>query len=789
MPHPTSPRPFAWPTLVLALQCAFSARADGPPQPLKPQEQRAPAKPDPKPNSKPDRQPDSKAGANAASKPQQLDRVDVSGKASDDEARRASTAAKMVIGREELLRYGDSSISELMKRLPGVTTGGVAGRGGDIRMRGLAGGYTQILVNGERMPPGMSLETLPPEQVERIEVLRAPTAEFGAQAIAGTINIVLRQAPPKLANELRLGLAAENGNLRPTFNWSRNDKLDDKGVTTYNLTVNAQQSQFSNQSQGHSEIHDLRNGQDSVIDSHGHSENGNRSLSLNGRLQWKPSNRELLALTPYLSAGDGHSSNEFQRVQTPEPLPGDPLARYDRSQGHSRSRYAGGGFNGQWHTGVGTEGKLESSLGLGRFRSSFSSEGLEFKGQQQVRSRQDDGETRNGNWTLRSKLSQPLLDEHSAVAGVEAEGRQMRQERRCLENGASCDYLLDFGDQLDAGSRRVALYAQDDWNVGKRWSFYAGLRWEAIRTESTARNYVVSNTSRVATPLFHALYRLSDDPKKGRDQIRLSLTRSYRSPELNDLIARPGVNSLYPCPVAARCQSSNEFIYADYAGNPLLKPELATGLDLAYEQYLSMGGVLSANLFARRISNLVRRMTELETGLAWSDAPRWVSRPRNIGTATSTGLELEAKFRLDQFVSGALPINVRSNLSLYSSSVEGVPGPHNRLAQQPRYTANLGGDYRLKGVPLSLGASLNYTPVTTLQSTPQASTRSAKKQVLDGYANWAFDNNTALRLSATNLAQLDYQNDSYTVAPEKTVNTRNWGRTYTLWSLRLEMKV
>lgn len=106
---------------------------------------------------------------------------------------------------------------------------------------------------------------------------------------------------------------------------------------------------------------------------------------------------------------------------------------------------------------------------------------------------------------------------------------------------------------------------------------------------------------------------------------------------------------------------------------------------------------------------------------------------------------------------------------------QGVPGPHNRLAQQPRYITNLGGDYRLKGLPLSLGASLNVTPVTTLQSTPEASTRSARKQVLDGYANWAFDNNTALRLSATNLAPLDYQNDSYTVAPEKTVSTRNWG--------------
>ncbi|MDR7331238.1 TonB-dependent receptor [Roseateles asaccharophilus] len=759
--------------LCVALLLAMPALAQEPQTPAKKADEKAQVKP----NEKPD------------AKTEKLDRVDISGNASDDEARRASTAAKMVIGREELMRYGDSSVSELMKRLPGVTTGGVAGRGGDIRMRGLAGGYTQILVNGERMPPGMSLETLPPEQVERIEVLRAPTAEFGARAIAGTVNIVLRQAPPKLVNELRLGLATENGNVRPSFNWSRNDKLDDKGTTTYNLTVNAQQSDFSNEGRGRSEIHDLRNGLDSVIETRSSNENKNRSLNISGRLQWKPSNRELLAISPFLSAGRGDGQGSYERTITPAPLPGDPLSRFDRSSNRFTNRFSGGGLNGQWNTGIGKEGKLESSAMLGRFSNVFGNSTQEFKGAQPVHSRQDNGDMRNGNWSLRSKFSQPLMDEHSFVAGVETEGRRMRQQRSCMEDGQSCDYLLDFGDQLDAGSRRVAVYAQDDWSVGKQWSFYAGLRWEAITTESTAKNYVVSNTSRVLTPLFHALYKFSNDPKKSRDQIRLSLTRSYRSPELNDVIARPYVNSLYPCPTGQRCQATNEFIYSDFAGNPQLQPELATGLDLAYEQYLSKGGVLSANLFVRRISNLVRRLTVLETGVEWSDAPRWVSRPRNIGTAISSGLELEAKFRLDQFVDGALPINVRSNLSLYKSSVDDIPGPHNRLAQQPRFTANLGGDYRLKSLPLSLGASLNYTPVNTLQSTREAATRSSKKQVLDGYASWNFDINTALRLSATNAAPQDFSNDTFTAAPEKTVATRNWGKTYTVWTLRLEMKL
>jgi outer membrane receptor for ferrienterochelin and colicins len=72
-------------------------------------------------------------------------------------------------------------------------------------MRGLGNGYTQVLINGERPPPGFSIESLPPEQVERIEVMRGPVAEHSTQAIAGTINIVLREGYRQKDIQLRAG--------------------------------------------------------------------------------------------------------------------------------------------------------------------------------------------------------------------------------------------------------------------------------------------------------------------------------------------------------------------------------------------------------------------------------------------------------------------------------------------------------------------------------------------------------------------------------------------------------
>lgn len=108
--------------------------------------------------------------------------------------RRDDTASKIVVTREEIVKYGDTSVLDVLKRVPGVTVTGANGRGGEVRMRGLGSGYTQILINGERTPAGFTIDSLSPDVIERIEVLRTATAEFSTQSIAGTINIVLKKA-------------------------------------------------------------------------------------------------------------------------------------------------------------------------------------------------------------------------------------------------------------------------------------------------------------------------------------------------------------------------------------------------------------------------------------------------------------------------------------------------------------------------------------------------------------------------------------------------------------------
>ena len=186
---------------------------------------------------------------------------------------------------------------------------------------------------------------------------------------------------------------------------------------------------------------------------------------------------------------------------------------------------------------------------------------------------------------------------------MELEFNQREQNASALQNGQNP--LGDFDDNLSASSQRMALFSQDEWDINPHWSAHAGLRWEGIATSgSTGREgATVSNRSDVLTPLLHAVWRLD---LASKDQVRVSLTRSYRSPGLGRLIARPTINPFFPN------RGANDASHPDRAGNPDLQPELALGIDIAYEHYLLKGGLLSANVFVRQIDNLMRAQTALE---------------------------------------------------------------------------------------------------------------------------------------------------------------------------------
>ena len=732
----------------------------------------------------------------AAAAPANAQRIEITGgRNTDVDERRQSTAAKIVIGREEIDKFGDANVGEVLRRLPGVTTPGAPGRGGPPRMRGLGNGFTQLLIDGQRKPPGFSLESLTPDQVERIEVLRAPTAETGAQAIAGTINIITREGYKRRLNDLRAGFSYENGKFTPGLNWTHNDSAGD---LTYNISGGAFAPRRQSSGSSHTTVTDIDTG--TLLEDRTSSTSTAEKrvgANLTGRLQWKlGEGGDQLSLNPTLFHTEAHSDGQFKLVRAPSARPGTQLYDDGTTVGDSRFTNARLGLN--WRQRVGAV-RMETNGTGGSFSTVSDTLRTEYtRSSGGVRLLSDHAAVRENSVNLSVKGSGTVGGdagaggaggggggEHNLVSGVEIDASRRVETRKTLQNGA--DLLAGFDDSLQARAVRTAAYAQDEWNVNPNWALQGGLRWEGIDTRGD--NGAVSgersstNRSSVLTPLFHTVWK--PDPKK-QDRIRLSLTRSYRPPSLGNLVAKPSINRDYPVSAA------NTFTSPDNAGNPNLKPELASGIDLAFERYLDGGGVLSANLFHRQISDLMRGVTSLET-VSWSPVQRYVRRMRNIGDATTSGLELDGKFRLNQLIEGSPGVELRANLSFYNSKVKDVPGPNNRLDQQAKATGNIGADYRLRGIPLSLGGNVNWVPGYMTQTDVGQSVSVTTKRVWDAYALWAFSPAVALRLLGNNLAPRDYTNTALSELPGLTGNERTTvagtGPSYVNWALRLELKL
>jgi iron complex outermembrane receptor protein len=160
-----------------------------------------------------------------------------------------------------------------------------------------------------------------------------------------------------------------------------------------------------------------------------------------------------------------------------------------------------------------------------------------------------------------------------------------------------------------------------------------------------------------------------------------------------------------------------------------------------------------------------------------------------VGDAVTQGVELEAKFRLNQWLADAWPIDVRSNVSFFHSRVKDVPGPNNRLDQQPSSTGNLGGDYRLRSLPLTLGGNFNWNPAYDTRRTEQQWAYQGAKRVLDVYGLWRLSPSAGLRLTVSNLTPLAYVTGSTFSANAQTESARITARNWQNVQLRLELKI
>jgi len=501
-------------------------------------------------------------------------------------------------------------------------------------------------------------------------------------------------------------------------------------------------------------------------------------MHLSGRIKLPLENGDQLSLQPFALLGQ---SNSLTQTQLNQPIFNSSASNltsstYTHSTTDGQTETAIARLNGQWETRFNELTKGLISFGVGDTHNNTISRRVE---------QNDAGNTTNtldtysniNDVTLntKGKVSYSWQDNHLLVGGWELERAERNQTYTTLQNGKLATGLNTVGGNLTASTELIALYVQDEMDINPHWSAYAGLRGENIQTQSNSGGYTGSNSSSVWTPLLHAVWK--PDPKRS-DQMRISLTRTYLSPTLSQLSGLPILSV-----------KTNNADYPDSVGNPSLKPQLATGIDVAYENYFSNSSLFSVSAFGRRMSNVIRTVTSLQT-VPWASSQRWVSEPTNVGGALTEGIELEAKLQMDELIERGPSMNLRATLSFYRSQVEYVPGPDNRLDQQPKATGNLGGDYKFKEIPLTLGTNINWTPNTYIQSTTQQASFTSVKMASDMYGIWKFNPTSTLRVSVSNFMPMHYNTGAFIQVPSlnQQQSTQQFSNTHTLIQAKWELK-
>lgn len=600
--------------------------------------------------------------------PGQADTIVVRGRRPFDE-RFNSTASTLTVSRQDIEAMGANSIGDILKQLPGVQVTTNANGGLEIRMRGMAAQNTRILIDGApvsstRRDVQLPLDELPADLIDRVEVMRSPTAQYEGAA-GGTINIVLKQAQARRetylwlidqhvwAKDALVGFISQSGPLgaaKPASNADRTPAPDEPRWTYFvsltgglrNLGSDAERTSSTTASPTSSgqtqEQARLRNQNWTLIP------RLTGRISANNQVHVRSLFSQLMQDGSTTAAGTGTSGADPTRVDVRTPW------QYDRSAGQLAvdwtSRFAGL--------------KLDTSVSYERSRSNYrfdrdstSSSGVVTT--TRAASLNDDRFERV--WLANSKLM-GTAGATIWTTGIELDQRSMKVDSRSTLDATASDY------ELAASIRRAALWGQFEQPVDAwKTTMTFGLRAQLYLIEADQRADRLDYRKLYWQPTVNTRTRLAEDT-----QLRWNLARTVRVPRIWELIERPVPTATVNTPSSP-----------DYAGNASLRPQSTTSLDVGIDQRWATQSQAGVNLFVRNQSDVIARRLTVVSG-------RWAEQPDNVGDALVWGLESD--FRTPAAWLGPR-WQVSGNASLLQSRMRGGDTAGSRIPGQARYLANV----------------------------------------------------------------------------------------------------
>ncbi|MDO8926361.1 MAG: TonB-dependent receptor [Sideroxyarcus sp.] len=626
----------------------------------------------------------------------------MTGKTEDVTERREATTQKVVMDRKEIEKLSVMTIGEVLGKLPGVeiTSGGMG-----QRARGMSRDSVQILVDGERSAGGGAMVgvigRLPSGDLERVEIVRGSSAEFGGAASV-TVNLIMKKALPKRSTEIRAGIGRRGTESYRQLALTQNGG---EGGFSWTLPINLVWS--------NSPISRSAEKQDTTPAHTYESERGVAKLghhAIAPRMTWKDG-VDSLSVAPVFFFGPQDTVSESQLSGSATPAENGVRTNTVNSLMRvTRVRVEG-------------EKRIDDSKLTGR-ASVNKSKNTADTVRSGVTNSTDHTENRDNEFNFAFRIDKPLGAEHLVAVGVEHINLRRAQDQSF--SGSFARY--------EAQERQSIVWVQDDWMLQPKTTLTYGLRGETIALSSTG----VSQQHGRAMPSLAIRW----EPME-KWVMRSSMGAGLKMPKLDEISN-----------AATLSVGTNTPVEADKRGNPNLQPERSLNFEAVLERYLDAdAGVLGMNLYVRSTQDFTERRVQQDTTTL-----RWIDRPYNEGSALHWGFELDGKVRTDSF--GWKGATVKSHLTLPRARVDDRRLGFTRMARDtPKYVLSAGLDESLPSLQSSYGISLQLSgrSETDIPGEQRGATRA--KTTLDAFWLYKLNPQFNLRFSGQNLLAADTVRD------------------------------
>jgi outer membrane receptor protein involved in Fe transport len=523
---------------------------------------------------------------------------------------------------------------DVMKNVPSVNVD----IDGNVTVRNAS---PQLYVDGR--PTTLSLDQIPADAIESVEVITNPSAKYDASGgNAGILNIVLKK------------------NKKSGYNGTVNAGIDKRGGVNGGANLNLRQnkvnfsvSMFGNQNRnrgtGETSIQSFLTNPTLLVDQS--SSNRNKGGFLFGRagLDFFATNRSTFSVGFTRVQGKMKPSDLLKTDSTWDS--GNQISYSERATANNREFNAYGFTAGYKYLFPRKGEELTADLNFFKGRNNseavystsiFDKQGGSKTGaiEQQILG--------TGNMqflTVQTDYVRPFTGAAKLEAGLRAQLRTMDNQQGNYFFNASSNQFEKISSASSNYSNYDNVYAGylSFKNSHKDFSYQLGLRGESsdYKGELTDTKQEFRNTYPIS--LFPSIF-LSQKLKK-QQEVQLSITRRINRPFFMQVI--PFIDS------------TDQLNWS--RGNAGLKPEFTYSAEMSYSKTLPGNNTLLASVYYKRSTDLITRYIDTITTTSGDKRP--LSTYTNADWSRAVGLELTGQFNLAKWW------DMNSNFNLYNSKI------------------------------------------------------------------------------------------------------------------------